>query len=271
MEELAAAERERAELAAALQQLAAERDGLQQRLAAAEADGAALRRMVRLLKSGGDSAAPSPSAPAAVGMAGSAARPRSRARSAHQAGDGDDAELQQQQLDDGSNSGSSDEAQERRQQGAGGSAKRNGGSDSTARQARFLEEQVQSLTAALRRLQLQNRELAAQLAAAGGAAAAQGTLALQPVGTAAAAAAELHAEVSGLAAENAALRRQLAEAEEEAGRAQQCMHQQQTEARALHSQVVEVSQERSGQHFFLKMVSIRTGAASRAFASQIDG
>ena len=109
---------------------------------------------------------------------------------------------------------------------------------------------MQSLSAALRRLQRQNRELAAQLAAvdsgyagnalvpAGGPP--EGAQALAVQGLAAADVAALQHEVSGLAAENAALRRQLAEAEEEAGRAQFAMHQQQAEARALHSQVVEV-------------------------------
>lgn len=252
VEELQAEQAEQVQLAEAVQQLGAEKAGLEERLAQAEADGASLRRMVRVLKCG-DSAAPSPvPGSLAGGGEGSAARPGARIRLAAWQQEGEEpVERQLQQGDgSGSNSGSSDEAEEEEErqqaQPGRGSVKRGvGSSRGGSHSHRFLEEQVQSLTAALRRLQRQNRELLAQLEAAGPAAAAgalvpaaDGQLALQQAPPAELSALQL--EVSSLAGENAALRRQLAEAEEEAGRAQWAMHQQQAEARALHSQVVEV-------------------------------
>lgn len=230
-----------APLAATAQQLSAERAELEERLAQAEADGASLRRMVRMLKYG-DTAAPSPAPGDAAADSGAQRGGRSRsgtgspmppsavARLAawQQGEEAADAEDEQQYDGSSSENGSSDNGLEQQ--------RRRGGS---SRQAQFLEEQVQSLTAALRRLQRQNRELLAQLAAApataAGALVPAGDAQLVPAGAAA-----LQVEVSSLAAENAALRRQLEEAEEEAGRAQVQMHQQQAEARALHSQVVEV-------------------------------
>lgn len=264
VEQLEAERAEQQPLAEAAQQLAAEKAALEERLAQAEADGASLRRMVRMLKYG-DSAAPSP-APASLagaaseGGAGSVARPGARSRAGRQAAAGTPARLgsweqegeeeaeaaEQQGFGGSSDSGSSDEAEARQAPQGRGGVKRGGGGGGGSPSRHFLEEQVQSLTAALRRLQRQNRELSAQLEAAGPVAgsaaagalvpAADAQLALQP----AAGVSALQQECSSLAAENAALRRQLAEAEEEAGRAQWAMHQQQAEARALHSQVVEV-------------------------------
>lgn len=261
--QLEAARAEQGPLAEALQQLEAEKAALEERLAQAEADGASLRRMVRMLKYG-DSAAPSPAPPSLTGGseggAGSAARARSRTgRQATAAGtparlagwqqdEDEEADGEQQAHAVHSDSGSSDEAEARQAQQSRGTVKRGGGGSGGSPSLRFLEEQVQSLTAALRRLQRQNRELSAQLEAAGTATgpavagalvpAADGQLAV--LGQAPAAVSALQQEVTSLAAENATLRRQLAEAEEEAGQAQWAMHQQQAEARALHSQVVEV-------------------------------
>lgn len=270
---------EQNELTAALRQLSADKAALQGRLEQAEAEAASLRRMVRMLKYG-DSAAPSPMAGAAGGMpspaalgaatvarrhkqlpsrpaataatvsadnadfsdSGSSCPPRAEAPTAHPGTTGSSSGA------DGASGGSASSSPARQQQDssrrAGG---RTGGSDA---RARFLEEQVQSLTAALRRMQHQNRDLSAQLSEAGGPAdggarkgallplAAVGRGALQQ--QEAAGGASLRHELSGLAAENAELRRQLEEAEAEAGRAQWRMQQQQAEARVLHSQVVEV-------------------------------
>lgn len=250
VEQLEAERAQQQPLAEALQQLAAEKAALEERLAQAEADGASLRRMVRMLKYG-DSTAPSPAPPSLAGGSeggtGSAARPGMRSRARRQDDEEEEEAAGQQAYGGHSDSGSSDEAEARQTPQGRGTVKRGSGAGAGSPSHRFLEEQVQSLTAALRRLQRHNRKLSAQLEAAGPAGGpAAGTLVpaadsqLEQQQQAPAAVSALQQEVSSLAAENAALRRQLAEAEEEAGRAQWAMHHQQAEARALHSQVVEV-------------------------------
>lgn len=277
---------EQAELAATVCQLGADKAALQGRLEQAEAEAASLRRMVRMLKYG-DSAAPSPMAGAAASLpavaagggastvrrwqrpdrsaaagevptfaggvsdSGSsceaeeqpphAAAPAAQANSSASSSSGGDGEAS-----GGSASSGPAPQQRRRRDASRRSGGRTNGSDT---RARFLEEQVQSLTAALRRLQRQNRDLSAQLAETGPPAAdgsSRGAPVPMPAGSLhpreAAGALALRHELSGLASENAALRRQLGEAEAEAGRAQRRMQQQQAEARSLHAQVVEVSE-----------------------------
>ena len=225
---------------------------MQGRLQQAEADAAALRRMVRLLKSGGGSAAPSPALSPALADAGpddgeasgSAAWPANGLRRRRWEGKVD-SEAEQSLCEDAALADGEDSCRalssspslQRGKQGASGAP-----AAATAAGSAFLEEQVQSLAAALRRVQRRNRELAAQLAAAsagpsGGSTVGDQLVLVQQQQL------QQH-EVSGLAAENAALRRQAEEAEAEAGRAQWELHRQQAEARALHSQVVEVRCER---------------------------
>lgn len=282
---------EQAELSALVRQLSADKAALQGRLEQAEGEAASLRRMVRMLKYGDSAAPspmagtaeglPSPAAPGGAGMARRRQHQRpSRSAAAVAAGIAGRGDV--------SDSGSSGEGEGRPSQaatpaagadscsssssGVDGEASSCSASSSPARQhrrrqdsgrrgggrasagdvrGRFLEDQVQSLTAALRRLQRQNRDLSAQLSGAGDPAAggsSRGALVPMPAGaqgalhqSEAAGALALRHELSGLAAENAALRRQLQDAEAEAGHSQWRMQQQQAEARALHAQVVEVS------------------------------
>eukprot|EP00887_Chlorella_sp_A99_P007747 scaffold20.g7747.t1 len=196
-------------LAAERESSAGEREGLQQALAALEADKAALsqqaarlqaeaaslRRLVRALQAGHVHDSPSP-------------RPTTSAAGAPW-GEVEDDERSEA---DSSRDAASEAAVAPERSGA------------STREA-FLEEQVESLSAALLRLQQQNR----QLRTAGGAPEGQ-----QQHG--------LAGELGGLRAENAALRRALAASEEEAAEARQEVSRLQLEADRLLGEVVQVMQ-----------------------------